>query len=114
MSNRVQKKSQNQLIEHMIRLDRVQSLTNEHELYTLQYNRIKKQLQKLKVKNEKDEVVWDKNLRTEDGYEVVLFHHPKYRRVVLTRDKLRSVENRLKHDKQFLTHLASKIKLNRY
>jgi hypothetical protein len=120
MSNGFLKKGQNQMKEYMRRLERVQNLTNEHELYTLQYNRIQKQLRNLKVKDGDGKLVWKASLRIEDEdeyeneYEFVLFHHPKYKRVTLTRDKLKYVENRLKHDRQFLKHLESRIRKNKY
>jgi len=115
MSNLVLKKSQNQLSEHLKRQNRVKYLTNEHELYTLQCNRVKKQLLKLKVKNTDGELVWKENLKDEnDNYDVVLIKYPKYKRIVLSKDKLRSVEERLKNDCNYLKHLESKIKKNSY
>ena len=115
MSNLVLKKSQNQMSEYLKRLERIKNLKMSHELYRLQCNRVKKQLLKLKEKDDDGKLIWKKNLRDdEDKYDVVLFHHPKYKRVVLTKDKLKSVEDRLKSDETFLKHLESKIKKNSY
>jgi len=115
MSNLVIKKSQNQMSEYLERLKRIENLSNNHELYRLQCNRVRKQLLKLKEKGDDGKLMWKQNLRDEeDNYDVVLFHHPKYKRVVLTKDKLKSVEDRLRTDETFLKHLKSKIKKNSY
>ena len=70
---------------------------------------------RLKEKGDDGQLIWKTNLRDEeDNHDVVLFHHPKYKRVVLTKDKLKSVEDRLRTDENFLKHLESKIKKNSY
>lgn len=114
----MQQKEKNQLQEYLRRQSRVQDYTTEYENYLSQQTRLTKQLNKLKQKKN-DTLVWKSNLRFEEGdnkdeYDVAIFNYPKYKRYILSKDKVNIVEKRLKHEKTYLSFLQEKISKNKY
>ena len=114
-------KSKNQLKEYQYRLDRIESYLSKYEQYALQNSRITKQLRKWKEPNSEGKLVWKKNVKftvgendNENEYDKVYFTYPKPKMYILSRDKLRTVENRLKHERNYLNFLERKIKNNKY
>lgn len=111
------KKTQNQQKEYYSRLLRIEEYTTEYENYQSQQTRINKQLNKLKEKKN-DSLVWKSNLKLEgndgDEYDVAIFNYPKYKRYILSKDKVNIVEKRLKHEKTYLSFLQQKIRKNKY
>ena len=116
-------KSKNQLKEYEQRLNRIETYLSQYEQYALQNSRITKQLRKWKEPNSEGKLVWKKNVKFtvgendneyENEYDKVYFTYPKPKVYILYRDKLRTVENRLKHERNYLNFLERKIKNNKY
>jgi hypothetical protein len=112
-------KNKNQLKEYEKRLNRIETYINKYEQYALQNSRITKQLRKWKEPNSEGKLVWKKNVRftvgeNDNEYDKVSFTYPKPKMYILSRDRLRTVENRLKHERNYLSFLERKIKNNKY
>lgn len=117
--SRILKKTKNQQEEYRKRLNRVELYATQHEQYLLQISRITKQLKKWKEVNDEGKLVWKENLKFTEGdnvneYDRVHFTYPKQKTYILSKDKLRSIENRLKHENQYLKFLEQKQKKNKY
>ena len=118
-------KIQNQGKEYLRRQLRINEYILKYENYELQQSRITKQLRKLKETDNNGNLKWKKNLRfkeEEDNvaeydvaeYDVAVFNYPKYKKYVLSRDKLDIVQKRLKNEKNYLSFLKKKIHRNKY
>lgn len=117
--SRIQKKTKNQQEEYNKRLNRVELYATQHEQYLLQISRITKQLKNWKEVNNEGKLVWKENLKFTEGdnvneYDRICFTYPKPKIYILSRDKLRTIDNRVKHEKQYLNFLEQKLKKNKY
>ena len=115
----VLKKSKNQQNEYEKRQDRIEKYLSEYENYALQNARVTKQLKNWKEINSDGELVWKEKLRFSEGereneFDNVYFKYPKPKVYKLTKDKLRTIENRLRNEKNYLNFLEQKIKKNKY
>ena len=115
MSNLEQKKAYNQNKEYYLRNKRIDKYLKDYKNYSIQQDRIIKQLANLKIKNENGNDIWKNNLKNEYGnYDLAYFIYPERKIYKLTKDKLQKVTNRLLNEKKYMSFLAGKIKRNKY
>jgi hypothetical protein len=115
MSNLEQTKSNNQNKEYYLRNKRIDKYLNDYKNYSMQQDRIIKQISNFKFKDENGNNLWKKNLKNEDGeYDLVYFVYPERKIYKFTKYKLQAVTNRLLNEKRYMSFLAGKIKRNKY